>query len=238
MFFTEDIYDICKKVWEWENQNHIPYEKRLTQWYGDMNMFVPLPGVTDEQIQQRERDIAGGKEVWEILKDAAGHRENIPNILAELERLHQKTESTLTEMEKSTMKPSRNKRFRPLTYNSHIFIGTKPAAVQFPDGRTISVKKWREAALAILKDCDANPQFHKNLLALRDSGVISGPQRRILWGSPSTMDAPMEIGPSLYFEGHFGTEYLLKMLCRTLELVGYDYRSVRFQLRERDEPSL
>ncbi len=211
MVFTEDIYDICKRVWEWENQNHIPYEKRLTEWYGDMNMFVPLPGVTDGQIQQRERDIAGGKEVWDILKDAAGHRENIPNILAELERLHQKTESTLTEMEKSTMKPSRNKRFRPLKYNSHIFIGTKPAAVQFPDGRTISVKKWREAALAILKDCNADP---------------------------STMDAPMEIGSSLYFEGHFGTEYLLKMLCRTLELVGYNYRAVRFQLCERKELSL
>lgn len=201
-------------------------------------MFVPLSGVTDEQIQQRERDIAGGKEVWKILKDAAGYRESIPNILGELERLHQKVESTLTAVERGTTKPSRDGHFRPLTYNSHIFIGTKPAVVEFPDDHTISVKKWREAALAILKDCNADPQCHENPLALRDSGVVSGPRRRILWADPSTMDAPMEIGLSLYFEGHFGTEYLLKMLCRTLELVGYNYRAVRFQLREREEPSL
>lgn len=234
----KNIYDLCETVGEWENKYEIPCDRRLTEWYGDMNMFVPLPGVTDEQIQQRERDIADGKEVWEILKDAAGHRENIPNILGELERLHQKVESSLTEVEMVTTKPSQGKRFRPLTYNSHIFIGTKPAVVEFPGGHTISVKKWREAALAILKDCNADPQCHENLLALRDSGVISGPQRRILWADPSSMDTPMEIGPSLYFEGHFGTEYLLKMLCRTLELVGYDYRNVRFQLREREEPSL
>lgn len=233
-----NIYDLCTTIGKWENKYEVPCDKRLTEWYGDMNMFVPLPGVTDEQVRQRARDIADGKEVWKILKDAAGHRENIPNILGELERLHQKVESTLTAVERGTTKPSRDKRFRPLTYNSHIFIGTKPAVVEFPDGRTISVKNWREAALAILKDCNADPQCHENLLALRDSGVISGPQRRILWADPSTMDAPMEIGPSIYFEGHFGTEYLLKMLCRTLELVGYDYRSVRFQLREREEPSL
>lgn len=234
----EDIYDLCATVGEWENKCQIPYGRRLTEWYGDMNMFVPLPSVTDEQIRQRARDIADGKKVGDILKDAAGHRESTPNIFGELEHLHQQIGSALTEIGKGTSKPSRDKRFRPLTYSSHIYIGTKPTTVQFPDGRTISVKNWREATLAILKDCNADTQCHENLLALRDSGVVSGPKRRILWADPSTMDAPMEIGPSLYFEGHFGTEYLLKMLCRTLELVGYNYRAVRFQLREREEPSL
>ena len=50
---------MCRKIWEWENRHNIPYAKRLTKWYGDLGMHVPLPGVTDEQIRLLYKDISG-----------------------------------------------------------------------------------------------------------------------------------------------------------------------------------
>lgn len=126
-----------------------------------------------------------------------------------------------------------------LNGDKHFFIGKKPERMVFPDGRNISVKKWSQAVQMILRDCDANPGCHESLLKLRDTSIIGGRTRRLLCSDPSQMDKPMQIGDSLYFEGHFGTEYLLKMMCRTLDLVGYDYGGIRFQLRERElGPSL
>ena len=49
---------MCRKIWEWENRHNIPYAKRLTEWYGDLGMHVPLPGITDEQIRRRYKNIS------------------------------------------------------------------------------------------------------------------------------------------------------------------------------------
>ena len=85
----------------------------------------------------------------------------------------------------------------------------------------------------ILQDCNADSACHENLLRLCDTSIIGGRKRNILCSDPATMDRPMEIGDSLYFEGYFGTEYLLQMMRLILGLVGYDYTGIRFQLRER-----
>lgn len=49
---------MCRKIWEWENRHNIPYAKRLTEWYGDLGMHVSLPGITDEQIRRRYKNIS------------------------------------------------------------------------------------------------------------------------------------------------------------------------------------
>jgi len=106
--------------------------------------------------------------------------------------------------------------------------------VCFADGRGVPVKTWRQAAQLILQDCNADPACHENLLRLCDTSIIGGRKRAIMCSAPAGMDRPMGIGDSLYFESHFGTEYLLLMMRRTLDLVGYDYTRLRLQLRERE----
>jgi len=86
----------------------------------------------------------------------------------------------------------------------------------------------------ILQDCNADTACHEKLLCLCDTSIIGGRKRGILCSDPAGMDSPMQIGDSLYFEGHFGTEYLLLMTRRTLDLAGYDYTGIHFQLRERE----
>lgn len=127
-----------------------------------------------------------------------------------------------------------NKPFHSLCKDTAFFIGRKPECVCFADGRGVPVKTWRQAAQMILQDCNADLACHENLLRLCDTSIIGGRKRNILCSDPATMDRPMEIGNSLYFESHFGTEYLLLMMRRTLDLVGYDYAGIRFQLRERE----
>lgn len=106
--------------------------------------------------------------------------------------------------------------------------------MRFADGREVPVKTWRQAMQMILQDCNADPACRENLRRLCDTSIIGGRKRGILCSDPAGMDSPMQIADSLYFEGHFGTEYLLLMTRRTLDLAGYDYTAIRFQLRERE----
>lgn len=134
---------------------------------------------------------------------------------------------------------NKNKPLYSLDRHPHFFIGEKPEYICFADGTIVPVKTWRQAAQCILQDCNADPICHENLLKLRDSGIMSGRQRYFLCSDPARMDSPLQIGDSLYFEGYFGTEMLLTILCRTLKYAGYDYSGIRFQLRERElGPSL
>ena len=43
----------AQAVGAWEKRNHIPEEKRLTSWEPNMQVFVPLPQATMEQLARR-----------------------------------------------------------------------------------------------------------------------------------------------------------------------------------------
>ena len=127
-----------------------------------------------------------------------------------------------------------SKPYYSLNGSTAFFIGRKPERMRFADGRDVPVKTWRQAVQMILQDCNADTACHEKLLCLCDTSIIGGRKRGILCSDPAGMDSPMQIGDSLYFEGHFGTEYLLLMTRRTLDLAGYDYTGIHFQLRERE----
>ena len=58
MHIIRGIPYVFTTVGERENRHNIPYAKRLTEWYGDLGMHVPLPGITDEQIRRRYKNIS------------------------------------------------------------------------------------------------------------------------------------------------------------------------------------
>lgn len=118
-----------------------------------------------------------------------------------------------------------------LVNNAGRFKGTKPKAVLFPDGRKISVKKWKEVVAALLADCITDQNRLQYLLEIR--GRVFGKQRLILADSPSGMVQPMQICDQLWMETKYDTETLLKVLMfRIFDVVGYDYGGVRIILRE------
>ena len=45
------------------------------------------------------------------------------------------------------------------------------------------------------------------------------------------MDSPVKIDENIYFEGHFGTEYLLTMLIRILKYAGFDYQDIMVSVK-------
>ena len=118
-----------------------------------------------------------------------------------------------------------------LSNNAGYFKGKKPMEVLFPDGRKISVKKWKEVVSALLADCISNPNRLQYLLELR--GRVLGKQRLILADNLVGMDQPMQIYDQLWMETKYDTETLLKVLMfRIFNVVGYDYSGVRIVLRE------
>lgn len=117
-----------------------------------------------------------------------------------------------------------------LLNNAGRFKGTKPKAVLFPDGRKISVRKWKEVVAALLADCITDQTRLNYLLEIR--GRVFGKQRLILADSPSGMAQPMQICDQLWMETKYDTETLLRVLMfRIFDVVGYDYSGVRIVLR-------
>ena len=118
-----------------------------------------------------------------------------------------------------------------LLNNAGRFKGTKPKAVLFPDGRKISVRKWKEVVAALLADCITDQNRLNYLLGIR--GRVFGKQRLILANSPSGMAQPMQICDQLWMETKYDTETLLRVLMfRIFDVVGYDYSGIRIMLRE------
>lgn len=72
-------------------------------------------------------------------------------------------------------------RILPLSSAAARCKGTKPVAVILPRGERIEVSKCKKAT-AILRDCDADPQRHEQLMALRGrvpvTSASSWPGRR------------------------------------------------------------
>ena len=114
--------------------------------------------------------------------------------------------------------------------------GMKPVAVVLPGGSMVETSTWKKAAAAILRDCDADPGRHEQLMEMR--GRVNGNFRRLLAEDPDGMDAPLKITEGLYLESKFDTQALLENLDqKILRRVGYDcggiavlYRSPRQEI--------
>ena len=127
--------------------------------------------------------------------------------------------------------PEQQLRTRPLRADPYAFKGEKPESIQLPDGREVKTPTWKTAVLAILQDCNAEPDMHARLMELR--GKIMGRQRTILAASPEGMHAPLEIDKNLYMESYYDTGTLLYVLKnRVLDEVGYNYFGIHVRLRQ------
>ena len=108
--------------------------------------------------------------------------------------------------------------------------GMKPMAVVLPDGSMVETSTWKKAAAAILRNCDANPRCHEQLMEIR--GRVNGNFRRLLAKNPNGMDAPLKITEGLYLESKFDTQALLDNLTqKILRRVGYDCNMIAILYR-------
>lgn len=115
--------------------------------------------------------------------------------------------------------------------------GRKPTAVSLPNGITVAVTTWREVAKVLLQDCAHDEARHAKMQKL--CGSVSGNRRILLSSDPSGMDVPIRIDDSMYFEGKFDTEYLIRMMReRIFDRVGYDCSQVRIILRAEYSPTV
>lgn len=124
-------------------------------------------------------------------------------------------------------------RTRSLLSSPAALKGEKPAAITFADGRTEQTTTWRKLVSAVLKDCGSIPECRDRLVAVKN--IVAGRKRVVLSDDPSEMNVPLKIADGLYFEGFFDTEFLFKQLRYVLDLAGYDYSGITFQLRERKQ---
>ena len=116
-----------------------------------------------------------------------------------------------------------------LAADTNAFIGTKPSAVLFGDER-VEVKTWRGVYEVILKRCNADPQFHENLMYLRNK--TAGKVRVFLSDKPDGMIRPCRIDVDMYGETHYGSATMLHILCkRILDYAGFDYRDIKIVLK-------
>lgn len=90
-----------------------------------------------------------------------------------------------------------------LSMPPHYVKVKKPATINLPNGINQAVRTWKQVVSLILKDCNANPQMHEKLLALRDA--ISGRSRSMLSSLPDGMVRPLKIDEGIFLESCFDT---------------------------------
>ena len=113
-----------------------------------------------------------------------------------------------------------------LSQNPKVFIGTKPRKMHIGDN-IIDVTHWKDIVEYLLKDCCKT----KNEAMKKLCGTFAGRKRLILSAEPEKLDKPLKIADNIYFESYFGTEYLLTMLFKILDLSEYDYHAVTVELK-------
>lgn len=117
----------------------------------------------------------------------------------------------------------------PFSVPPAVFKGRKPSAIILR-GRETSVSTWKQAAVLILRDCDAVPECHGRLLGLR--GHVLARYRTLLAETPKGMLSPIRVGRGLYFEGHWDSESMMRLLVeRILDEVGYDCQNAAVKCR-------
>jgi len=112
-----------------------------------------------------------------------------------------------------------------LSSNKSLFVGKKPVAVIFQDGRSIPVKKWKEVVYHVMMDCISNKEMHEKLLFMR--GRVAGRQNLILSDKSENLINPLKIEEGIYIETRMNTEMLLVALTDKLTgAVGYDCSNI------------
>ena len=112
----------------------------------------------------------------------------------------------------------------PFTVDTNIFIGKKPVAVLFGEER-VEADNWRKVFAAIMSRCNADPQYHDNLLYLRDK--VAGRDRVLLSHSSDSMRRPLKIDEEMYAEVCYGTGTLLYILRdRILTPAHFDFSGI------------
>jgi len=115
------------------------------------------------------------------------------------------------------------------TTDTNLFIGKKPVAVLFGEER-VEVKTWRKVFEVILAKCNADPQYHDNLMYLRDK--VAGRDRILLSHSSDGMKFPLRIDEDMYAEAHYGTATLLYILRdRILAPARFDYSNISIVIK-------
>lgn len=56
------LFQKAEVIARWEQDNHVPVEKRITSWYGDYHLYEPKYGVSEEQIERKYLEIKKGPE--------------------------------------------------------------------------------------------------------------------------------------------------------------------------------
>ncbi|WP_255202665.1 hypothetical protein [Acutalibacter muris] len=162
-------------------------------------------------------------------------QQNQDELLAVLERLRAALQDVQNEYTRLVYalngKEPSVARTRSLLSSPAALKGEKPASLSFPDGRTKQTYTWRKLVSAVLEDCGSIPECRDRLVAVKN--IVAGRKRVVLSDDPSVMNVPLKISDGLYFEGFFDTEFLFKQLRYVLDLAGYDYSEITFQLRER-----
>jgi len=162
--------------------------------------------------------------------------EQLMALMSELYSINARLETMINAMESGKEQLSSERRF-PLFVSPALFKGMKPVSLTFPDGRELAVSKWRDLAVALLQDCNADEICHENLHNM--CGKVYGRNRIILGHDPSVMDVPLKVDEDIYFEGKFDTESLLKVLTeRVLRPAGYDYRFITITVTDPRQPFL
>ena len=153
-------------------------------------------------------------------------------VLAEMERyraqLHQLVDDRLDAFilrvtcgDLSEYIPDETVRAIPLVSAPARCKGIKSVVVILPDVSMAETATWKKVAAAILRNCDADPRCHEQLMEMR--GRVNGNFRRLLAEDPNGMDAPLKITEGLYLESKFDTQALLDNLTqKILRCVGYD----------------
>lgn len=117
----------------------------------------------------------------------------------------------------------------PLVSPSYLFVRKKPSYVLFGEER-IEVKSWRQVYAAVIGRCNENPQYHEELMYLRNKA--SGNVRMFLSDKPDGMSRPYQIDTDLWGEVHYGSATLMDILVnRILEYTGFDCPSVRIVIK-------
>ena len=116
----------------------------------------------------------------------------------------------------------------PFTMDSSFFKGKSVAAVILPDGMRVDTATWLKFIEIIMKDCEKKKR--DELMSLRDR--VLGRNRVLLGSSSETMRTAIKIDEKLYFEGHYDTETLIKIVkTRILDVVGYDYIGIKVVIK-------
>ena len=117
----------------------------------------------------------------------------------------------------------------PFKSGTTAFKGRKPVSVNF-GSREVSAFTWKQVVTAVFQDVTANSEYR---LALHElCGKVNGKKRKLLSHDTENMVSPIQIGENLYFESHYDTETLLKILIgRVLEPIHYDFSAITITVR-------